>query len=109
MTDTVNQTPTDLEAQIGAYADNLMITGLHAMEAITDQPRPHARPLRPARRAGRSRLPAALAAAAGIHPRYAQEWLEQQAAAGLIDVVADGSTDRADRTYTLSARRGRSA
>lgn len=30
--------------------------------------------------------PPELAAATAIHPRYAQEWLEQQAAAGLIDV-----------------------
>ena len=39
MTDTVipdtATSEADLEAQIGAYADNLMITGLHAMEAMT--------------------------------------------------------------------------
>ena len=37
MTDTVtpDTVTTDLEAQIGAYADNLVITGLHALEAVT--------------------------------------------------------------------------
>jgi len=106
MTDTVaTDTPTaqqDLEAEIGAYAENLMITGLHAMEAMTIS-------------LGRTlglydRLlelgeatPGALAGAAGIHARYAQEWLEQQATAGLIDVVADGiDGDPASRTYALS-------
>jgi ubiquinone/menaquinone biosynthesis C-methylase UbiE len=39
------------------------------------------------------------AAAAGIAPRYAREWLEQQAAAGIIDVVWPGSAD--DRQYLL--------
>jgi 2-polyprenyl-3-methyl-5-hydroxy-6-metoxy-1,4-benzoquinol methylase len=33
--------------------------------------------------------PAELAAAAGIHERYALEWLEQQAASGILDVVDD--------------------
>jgi 2-polyprenyl-3-methyl-5-hydroxy-6-metoxy-1,4-benzoquinol methylase len=104
MTDTVtpDTVTTDLEAQIGAYADNLVITGLHALEAVTIS-------------LGRTlglydRLvelgeatPADLAGAAGIHPRYAQEWLEQQAAAGFIDVVADGLDGAgASRTYALS-------
>ena len=34
--------------------------------------------------------PPELAARARIHPRYAREWLEQQAAAGVLDVVAVG-------------------
>jgi 2-polyprenyl-3-methyl-5-hydroxy-6-metoxy-1,4-benzoquinol methylase len=43
-----------------------------------------------------------LAAAAGIDSRYAREWLEQQAAAGLIDVDdVDAAPD--DRIFTLSA------
>lgn len=37
-----------------------------------------------------------LAARAGIDERYAREWLEQQAVAGLLDVAADG-----ERRYTL--------
>jgi SAM-dependent methyltransferase len=43
--------------------------------------------------------PAGLAAATGISERYAREWLEQQAAAGFLD-VAGGST-AADRRYVL--------
>ena len=38
-----------------------------------------------------------LAAAAGIAPRYAQEWLEQQAVAGVLDVddvTADANARR---------------
>lgn len=35
--------------------------------------------------------PAQLAADAGIHERYAREWLEQQAATGILDVIDDAS------------------
>ena len=37
--------------------------------------------------------PAQLAAAAGIHARYAREWLEQQAASGIVDVSGDEPGD----------------
>lgn len=43
-----------------------------------------------------------LAAAAGIAPRYAREWLEQQAAAGLID-VDDVEKSEDARMFTLPA------
>ena len=42
-----------------------------------------------------------LAAAAGIDPRYAREWLEQQAVAGFL--VADDVPDADERLYTLPA------
>jgi 2-polyprenyl-3-methyl-5-hydroxy-6-metoxy-1,4-benzoquinol methylase len=42
-----------------------------------------------------------LARSAGIHERYAREWLEQQAVAGLIEVTTE-STDGAKREYGLS-------
>jgi ubiquinone/menaquinone biosynthesis C-methylase UbiE len=42
-----------------------------------------------------------LAAGAGIHPRYAREWLEQQATAGILGVSATG--DSAERRYDLPA------
>lgn len=46
--------------------------------------------------------PGQLAERAGIHPRYAREWLEQQAAAGFVDVVADAEVaDR--RRFALPA------
>jgi SAM-dependent methyltransferase len=38
----------------------------------------------------------------GMHPRYAQEWLEQQAVAGIVD-VDDASADAARRRYSLSS------
>jgi 2-polyprenyl-3-methyl-5-hydroxy-6-metoxy-1,4-benzoquinol methylase len=38
--------------------------------------------------------PAGLAEAAGIHERYAREWLEQQAASELLDVEEDGAERR---------------
>lgn len=45
---------------------------------------------------------AGLAAAAGISERYAREWLEQQAAAGILGVVADGSeSDGRSRRYEI--------
>lgn len=46
--------------------------------------------------------PADLAWKTGIHPRYAREWLEQQAVAGLIEVEADGR-DAETRCYSLPA------
>ncbi len=47
-----------------------------------------------------SHTPAGLAAAAGIHPRYAREWLEQQAVAGFL-AVEDVQTPAEDRCYSL--------
>jgi len=44
---------------------------------------------------------AEVAAASGMHPRYAREWLEQQAVAGLVDVV-DATADADQRRYLLS-------
>ena len=46
--------------------------------------------------------PLELADRAGVHPRYAREWLEQQAAAGLIDLTADAD-DPDQRRFALSA------
>lgn len=40
----------------------------------------------------------AFAERAGIHPRYAREWLEQQAAAGILTAVRD---DGGDWLFTL--------
>jgi 2-polyprenyl-3-methyl-5-hydroxy-6-metoxy-1,4-benzoquinol methylase len=46
--------------------------------------------------------PAGLASAAGIHARYAREWLEQQAASSILD-VDDAAAEASDRRYTLPA------
>ena len=42
-----------------------------------------------------------VASASGAHPRYVQEWLEQQAVAGLVDVV-DVASGADQRRYLLS-------
>jgi 2-polyprenyl-3-methyl-5-hydroxy-6-metoxy-1,4-benzoquinol methylase len=44
---------------------------------------------------------AELADAAAIHPRYAREWLEQQAVSGVVDVAEAGDQDT--RRYALPA------
>jgi 2-polyprenyl-3-methyl-5-hydroxy-6-metoxy-1,4-benzoquinol methylase len=46
--------------------------------------------------------PDELAAAAGIHARYAREWLEQQAASGILDLEED-SDDPGARRFRLPA------
>jgi 2-polyprenyl-3-methyl-5-hydroxy-6-metoxy-1,4-benzoquinol methylase len=46
--------------------------------------------------------PPALAARASIAPRYAREWLEQQASAGFLD-VEDAAADADQRRYSLPA------
>jgi SAM-dependent methyltransferase len=43
-----------------------------------------------------------LAEAAGIHERYAREWLEQQAATGILE-VNDATADAFDRRFSLPA------
>ncbi|HEU5223509.1 MAG TPA: methyltransferase domain-containing protein [Candidatus Lumbricidophila sp.] len=87
------------EARIEAFAGTLFAAGLGAMElanvelglrlglyaALLNQPR----------------TAADLAGATGVHPRYAREWLEQQAVAGVLDV--DPAQPEADRVFTLPA------
>jgi ubiquinone/menaquinone biosynthesis C-methylase UbiE len=46
--------------------------------------------------------PGELAEAAGIHPRYAREWLEQQAVAGILEVVEEGGSPE-ERRFRLPA------
>jgi 2-polyprenyl-3-methyl-5-hydroxy-6-metoxy-1,4-benzoquinol methylase len=46
-------------------------------------------------------VPAELADAAGIAERYAREWLEQQAVAGVVEVAEDPDRDGARRRYRL--------
>lgn len=48
------------------------------------------------------RTPAELAEACGVHPRYAREWLEQQAVAGFLTVEGAGDGPEA-RRYALPA------
>ena len=100
ITESTATTEAELEAQVGAYAERLFGTGLAALEAIT---------ISLGRELGLydhltddgGVTAAELATAAGIDSRYAQEWLEQQAAAGLIDVTA-ASDDADQRRFGLS-------
>lgn len=93
-------TEADLEAQVGAYADRLFETGLAALEAIT---------VSLGRELGLYEHLAAqggltaseVSQRAGIDGRYAQEWLEQQAASGLVEVTSP-SADAAERRFGLS-------
>ena len=97
---TTATTEAELEAQVGAYAERLFGTGLAALEAIT---------ISLGRELGLydhltddgGLTASELARAADIDARYAQEWLEQQAAAGLIDVTA-ASADAHQRRFGLS-------
>ena len=100
-TDPHTSTPDDLDAQVGAYADRLFGTGLAALEAIT---------ISLGRELGlydhladpAGLTATELAAAAGIDARYAREWLEQQAAAGYVEVtVPDDDGER--RRFALSS------
>ncbi|MBM3944952.1 MAG: methyltransferase domain-containing protein [SAR202 cluster bacterium] len=51
---------------------------------------------------GGSATPGELAERAGIHERYAREWLEQQAVTGILD-VSDAAAASPERRYALSA------
>lgn len=53
-------------------------------------------------RDGGSATPGELASRAGIDERYAREWLEQQAASGILD-VDDVGAEAANRRFTLPA------
>ena len=49
--------------------------------------------------------PPGFAARTGTHPRYAREWLEQQAVTGLLDVDPDGAAD--ERVFAIPPARPR--
>lgn len=104
MTDTMTDTITDdaeMEAQVGAYAERLFGIGLAAFEAYTIA---LGRQLGLYDAIADAATPGELAARAGIDARYAREWLEQQAAAGLVDVTADAADGDPDRRqFALSA------
>ena len=53
-------------------------------------------------RDGGPMTPAELASATGLHERYAREWLEQQAAAGIL-TVEDAAAEHGRRRYVLPA------
>src|SRR4051812_35750710 len=83
---TTESAPTDIEAQVGALAERLFFGGIAAMEALSIYLGAELGLYATLSEAGPMTAPE-LARAAGIHPRYAQEWLEQQAVAELIGVA----------------------
>ena len=98
---TVTDTEADLEAQIGAYADRLFETGLAALEAVTVSLGRELHLYEHLATDGGVNA-GELSQRAGIDARYAQEWLEQQAAAGLIEVTAPAAGPD-QRRFGLSA------
>lgn len=87
------------QARVEEFSGRLFMAGLAAMElaAIDLGVRLglYARLLE-----GPSKTPAELAESAGIHTRYAREWVEQQAAAGILE-VDDASKSPEERRYAL--------
>lgn len=96
----MTQIDQDLEAQIGEYAERLFGTGLAAFEAFAIG---LGRELGLYAALAQGPLTSTgLAQSAGIHERYAREWLEQQAVAGWLEV--DGVAEEAEaRRYSISA------
>jgi 2-polyprenyl-3-methyl-5-hydroxy-6-metoxy-1,4-benzoquinol methylase len=84
-------TPVVDEERIGAFIGRLIESCVAAGELVTvDLGRSLG--LYAALTAGPLTAPE-LAEATGIHPRYAREWLEQQAVAGILEVAEDGDGD----------------
>jgi SAM-dependent methyltransferase len=90
----------ELEEQIGAYTGRLFETGLAALEAFTISLGRQLH-LYDHLTTARGLTAGELAQRAGIDARYAREWLEQQAAAGWIDVTRP-SKDAEQRRFGLS-------
>jgi 2-polyprenyl-3-methyl-5-hydroxy-6-metoxy-1,4-benzoquinol methylase len=86
MTTTIDST-TDLDADIGAFAERIFLATVGAFELAAVE-----LGMRLGLYATLAESPATppqLAAAAGVDVRYAREWLEQQATAGFVAVDAD--------------------
>jgi 2-polyprenyl-3-methyl-5-hydroxy-6-metoxy-1,4-benzoquinol methylase len=86
MTATLDET-TDIEAQVGAFAERIAMATIGAFELTTIE-LGNRLGLYEAMAAGPV-TPPELAKRAGIDGRYAREWLEQQATAGIVTVDAD--------------------
>src|SRR5688572_24378542 len=89
------------EARAGALAERIFGAGITALELVTVDVGARLGLYR-ALADGGPATPAELAQRAGIHERYAQEWLEQQAVAGILE-VDDIDAAPAVRTYELPA------
>ncbi len=98
---TTGTTPTDdVEAAIGSFAERFVMSTLAATEMLTVEL--GMRLGLYAALAEAPRTPPELARVAGIDGRYAREWLEQQATAGLVAVDADPvAGDPESRVFSL--------
>src|SRR5438874_10087962 len=98
------ETQEEAEAQVGALVERLFVGGIAALEALS---------IHVGTQLGlyqllheRGPLTAAdVARGAGIHERYAREWLEQQAVAELID-VEDPTKPADQRRYVVTDVQG---
>lgn len=89
------------ESKVEQFAGNLFMACLAAMELANVELGSRLGLYESLHGAG-AMTPAELARSAGIAERYAQEWLEQQAVAGVVE-VDDASLPAADRRFTLPA------
>ena len=97
---TTAESPAADEAEVGALVERLFMGGIAAMEALSIYVGTELGLYRLLYEQGPS-TSAELAERAGIHERYAREWLEQQSTAELIDV--DDPAQAADRRrYSVS-------
>jgi len=97
---TTTATPADVEAQVGALVERLFMGGIAAMETLSIHVGTSLGLYGLLYEQGPS-TPAEVASRAGIHERYAREWLEQQATAELID-VDDPALPADTRRYSVS-------
>ena len=97
----ITATDEEIEARVGALAQRLFESALASIDLMTVYLGVRLG-LYDALAAAGPVTPAELAARAGIAERYAQEWLEQQTVAGIIE--CDDRTAAADaRRYSLPA------
>ncbi len=92
--------PEEIERR-DAFAGRLFQTCLSSLEALTIDLGGRLG-LYQALADGGPAIPPTLAERTGVHERYAREWLEQQAAAGIL-TVDDVSAPASERTYRLPA------
>ncbi len=88
-----------VDEQVGALAERMFESGIAAVEVLTVYVGLRLG-LYGALADGGPATPAELAERAGIHPRYATEWLEQQTVAGFV-TCDDRHAASAGRTYRL--------
>jgi 2-polyprenyl-3-methyl-5-hydroxy-6-metoxy-1,4-benzoquinol methylase len=87
------------EAARDAFVERLFVGGVHMMEVMSIYLGDRLGLYRSLAGDGTATT-AELAARTGIHERYAREWLEQQAAAGILS-VDDPAKDPAERSFSL--------